>query len=150
MSTIGTDPLKPPFACPLCGGVVERLAVAGRTRRVAALQCVPVPADLAIATCVACSTEWLDAAAALAVDQAMAGAYRRELTRLAASLIGQLRAANAEGQSERALGLTRGYLSRLAAGRRVPSAALVADLALLAAEPAGRLKELQQFWAEAG
>ncbi len=49
---------------------------------------------------------------------------------------------------ERLLGVSQGYLSRLRAshGAAVPSAALVAALALLANDPGRRLDELQDYW----
>ena len=147
MTTTTTPALTYPYPCPLCGGAVVQRTAANRVRRYHAAAALPVPDDLPIATCDQCQTEWLDAHGATQLDAALAEVYRRELADRATRLIARLHATQQVAATEVALGLTRGYLSRVRAGRKAPSAALVAELALIAADPPARLAELRLFWA---
>lgn len=141
--------LEYPYPCPACAGAVTLATGPGRTRRVHAVANVLMPASLAVPTCQQCGTEWLDAADAARIDAAMAAAYRQALCAGAVQLVAALPAAGVVAEVEAALGLTRGYLSRIRAGAKAPSAGLVADLALIAVDPRRRLAELQVFWSGA-
>lgn len=146
MSKISVNELQFPYLCPFCNGAVDLRRGPGRTRRFHAMAVLPVPLDLAIPACDTCQTEWLGSADAARIDAAMAAVYRLELSARATVFVDRLQAAGLVAEVETVLDLTRGYLSRIRAGRKTPSATLVAELAMIAANPSARLAELQAFW----
>ena len=134
------------FRCLECGvGTVRPVARAGRRQRYKMVELV-LPAHVKVPTCDHCGAEYLSGASAADEDAALEPLYRAELRRRASQAIEQLRAHVGEADLERLLGLSRGYLSRLRAGKRDPSADLVALLALLARSPRVRLGELRRNW----
>lgn len=134
------------FRCVGCGtGTVRPVARAGRRQRYKMVELV-LPAKVKVPTCDKCGAEYLSDASAAAEDTALEPLYRGELCRRARQAIEQLRPHITEADLERLLGLSRGYLSRLRAGQRDPSAELVALLALLAKNPRRRVTELRRTW----
>lgn len=132
--------------CRECGaGTVRLVARPGRTWRYRRLS-LEVPPDFEIPTCDACGEEWLDRDQAQALDAALRAQYAdrlRELFRLAVNV---LRTRRSQRELERLLGLSQGYLSKVLAGKKVPSEALVAGLVLIAKSPDRRLRELETTW----
>lgn len=137
------------FRCAECGiGTVRPLATPGRTMRHRTML-VSVPADLRIPTCDHCGAEWIDEEAALAIDQALEAEYRRLLLRMAGQSLETLTEHTSLRELEQLLGLSQGYLSKVRSGARNPSPELVGNLALLAADPKRRLRELHRLWESA-
>jgi len=137
------------FRCVECGeGTVLPLAKAGRLTRHRTMR-LEVPSDLEIPTCDRCGTEWYDDTTARTVDEALEGIYRRELRERVRAALDVLTGHVSQRQLERMLGLSHGYLSKLRSGACDPSPELVGNLALLAHDPARRLRELGEFWGTA-
>ena len=139
---------KKTMRCVACGkGTVRPLAKAGRRMRYKTMM-VEVPGELAIPTCDACGEEWFDETTAEEVDDALGAAYRRLLHRKFTEALADLTPTISQRQLEALLGLSQGDLSHLRSGQYDPSPHLVADLALLARDPARRVHDLQEFWEE--
>jgi hypothetical protein len=105
-----------------------------------------IPAEVKIPTCDRCGAEWLDHATARAIDRSLERVYREELRDRFRRAIDAIVKHVSQRKLEALLGLSQGYLSKLRAGDRDPSPELVSDLALLARDPARRVRELEQFW----
>ena len=134
------------FRCVECGtGTVRPVARAGRRTHYKMLDLV-LPANVKVPTCDHCGAEYLSDSSAAAEDAALEPLYRAELRRRAQEALELLRPSVADAELELLLGLSRGYLSRLRAGRRDPSADLVALLTLLAKSPHRRVGELRRTW----
>lgn len=127
-------------------GSVVPTAMPGRTLRYKTLKSLPVPADLMIPTCDHCGDQWLSPADAKRTDAAMEAVYRCDLIRRAQAV---LPPPHESERVERDLGLSRGYLSRLRKGTKVPSEPLLALLALIHRKPSV-LKQVEAIWAEVG
>ena len=139
-----------PRRCRECGeGTVRPLAKADRRMPFRNMSALAVPSDLAIPTCDNCGNEWIDGETAAAIDAALESAYSDELhKRLNVALEQILKLADMpQRRIEQLLGLSAGYLSRLRGRRGEASAQVVSVLALVAQDPARRLKELDQLWA---
>jgi hypothetical protein len=133
--------------CHACGvGEVRPLAADGRIARYRTLATVPIPRDLPIPTCSNCGAEWLDEETTKALDEALEVAYRAELRARAVQSIERINQHAAQRRVELLLGLSQGYLSKVRSGARAPSPELVSQLALLAGDPAARLRELEDYW----
>lgn len=138
-----------PRRCRECGeGTMAPLARAGRTMPYRNMLALPVPADLQIPTCDHCGTEWIDGATSSALEEALKRSYGEELSKRLKVALSRLAEVNPASQRkiERLLGLSQGYLSRLANDRGAPSPRVVSALALLAQDPERRLRELEQLW----
>lgn len=133
------------FTCPECGGTVRPTKGPGRYARHYTMR-FEIPHDLATPKCDECGEEWVDKATAEKVDKALSKLYRAELQRRAKAAIETLMEHAKQQDAETFLGLSQGYVSHLRAGRKTPSPDLVALLALLAADPRRRLREVEDFW----
>lgn len=123
-------------------GEVVLKAEPGRTTRYKALQKLAVPEDLLIPTCNQCGEHWVAPDDAKRIDAALEVVYRQELL---ARVRAVLPAPKDADRIERNLGLSRGYLSRLRTGRKIPSELLVAMLTLIHNRPK-TLKEVEAMW----
>ena len=133
--------------CHECGvGHVQLLARPGRLTQHRNMANLAVPANLEIPTCDHCGAEWFDAATAKRVDAALESIYREELRQRVRKAIAVISACISQQRVEGLLGLSQGYLSKLKAGDRDPSPELVSELALLARDPRGRVRELLDYW----
>ncbi len=133
--------------CAECGKrTVEPVAAPGRRVAFKNFPALAVPADLAIPTCTACGTEWIDRKAAERIDAALADAAAATLAGLAREAIEALGVTINQRDLEIRLGVSPGYISKVKHGRETPSAQLVSCLALLAVSPR-RLQELDHIWA---
>ncbi len=136
--------------CRECGtGTIRPVARVGRKARYKTLT-LEVPASLEIPTCNACSTEWLDRAAARRIDAALADVYQAVLRRHARNLITTISDHTPMRQVERLIGLSEGYLSKVRNGRSEPSAELVASLHLLSTNVGSGIKSLDRLWTDTG
>lgn len=132
--------------CPACGkGPVAMVARAGRTQRYRNMT-LPLPVDLALAECTSCGEGFVGEADAAAMDEVLDVAYQHELRRRAIGFLDKLVAAVAQRRLEVLLGLSVGYLSKIRS-KEFPSAPLVTELALLAADPEAGIARLEKFWA---
>lgn len=132
--------------CAECGKrSVESVAVAGRRVPFKNFPALELPDEIAIPTCTACGTEWIDRKSAERLDAALAEVAGEALTRLAREAIEALGATTNQRDLEVRLGVSPGYLSKVKHGRETPSAPLVASLALLAVSPR-RMQELEHVW----
>jgi hypothetical protein len=132
-----------PVTCADCGvGKIRPAARAGRTTRYKTLV-LAIPADLAIPTCDNCGAEWIDAATAAALDNALEFAFGVEAQAQAAMLLDEMAGEVTQRRMEAVLGLSQGYLSKVRSGTSAPSAMLLACLRLLARHPANRIRELE-------
>ena len=123
-------------------GEVVATAKAGQTLRYKAIQKLPVPEDLVVPTCNRCGEQWISPADAKRIDAALEVVYRQELLARVRAVLPDPKNAD---RIERDLGLSRGYLSRLRTGRKIPSEPLVAILALIHQEPSV-LKRVEAMW----
>lgn len=123
-------------------GEVVPVTKPDRTLRYKAMQNLPVPEDLTIPTCDQCGEQWISPADAKRIDAAMEVVYRQELLARVRAVLPDPKDAE---RIERDLGLSRGYLSRLRTGRKVPSETLVAMLTLIHQRPK-TLKEVEAMW----
>ncbi len=124
-------------------GEVVPTAGPGRTLRYKAMQKLAVPEDLLIPTCNHCGEHWVSPGDAKRIDAAMEVVYRKELLAKVRAVLPDPKDAD---RIERDLGLSRGYLSRLRTGRKIPSEPLVAMLTLIHDRPK-TLKEVEAMWA---
>jgi len=137
--------------CRECGdGSIRPFAKPGRTMPYRTMPALAIPAELAIPTCDRCGAEWIDEQTTTLLDDALEKEYRVALrARLDAALqrIGEMDEVSRR-KIERLLGLSEGYLSRVAHDRGNPSAQLVSALALVARDPKRRISELERLWGE--
>ena len=137
--------------CGQCGArAVVGVARAGRLTMYRNLE-LEVPAHVVVPTCAKCGAEWIDEAAAKALDEALERAYESKLrTRLDAALEKILSEEGSQARVERVLGVSPGYLSKLKLRKRSPSAEMVSALALVSTSPKRRLAELDNFYNPTG
>ena len=135
--------------CHDCGAfAVHPVARAGRTHKYREFVTLPIPVDFAVPTCSRCGKTHFDAATMAVLLPLLESEYRRLLRRRIRQLLERLNDHISQRRLESLLGLSQGYLSRLRSGSGMPSTELVGHLALLANDPAGRLRELEQFWSQ--
>ncbi len=137
--------------CGQCGArAVVGVARAGRLTMYRNLE-LEIPARVAVPTCRKCGAEWIDEAAAKALDEALEVVYESKLRiRLDTALERILSEEGNQARVERVLGVSPGYLSKLKLRRRSPSAEIVSALALVSASPKSRLAELDNFYNPTG
>jgi hypothetical protein len=123
-------------------GEVVLKAEPGRTTRYKTIPNLAIPADLEMLTCDHCGERWFTPADAKRIDAAMEVVYRQELLAKVRAVLPDPKDAD---RIERDLGLSRGYLSRLRTGRKIPSEPLVAILALIHQQPSV-LKKVEAMW----
>jgi hypothetical protein len=129
-------------------GTIRLVATPGRTWRYRRMM-LDVPADFEIPTCDACGEEWLDPKRADALDELLQGQYRDRLVALFERAIEVLSRHRSQRALERLLGLSQGYLSKILAGKKVPSEPLVTEVVLIAKSPDERLREVEATWGKA-
>ena len=135
--------------CPQCGAqAVRGRARPGRSIRYRNLGALPLPADVAVPTCVRCRFEYIDPETRARLEPLLHEEYRRILQQRIRQSIDALMRHTSQRKLEVLLGLSQGYLSRLRSGAGHPSPELVSHLALLAQDPAKRLAELERYWSE--
>ena len=122
------------------------IARKGRTQRYKNMM-LSLPADLELAECTSCHEGFVDERDASAMDDALETAYHEELRRRAIPLLDKLAKVLPQRRLETLLGLSVGHLSKIRS-KEFPSAALVTELALLAADPAAGVHRLEKFWAK--
>lgn len=136
------------LTCPECGpGSIEPRNARGKRFRYRQVHDLELQEDVLLPTCTHCAAEWMDAASTRSLDEALERAYRAELQRKAEGAIERLRPLIRQGDLERLLGLSPGWLSKVKSGRDV-SASLVSLLMLLAEQPS-RVTELRELWSAA-
>ena len=134
--------------CVRCGSRSVRPRTGkGRTRPYRVFAALPVPDDCLIPACRRCGAQYLDDETIAALRPVLERVYVAELQRLAALHIRRLpRRLISQRRLELLLGLSQGYLSRLAAGDGVPSAQLVLLLGHLADGAPESIENLKNFW----
>ena len=96
-----------------------------------------IPTGIKIPTCGNCGARWFDEATAAVLDNALEPIYGQTLReRLESDLRVILGKGLTDARVEQSLGVSRGYLSRLRSGRRVPSRELVVAVAYMAKDKA--------------
>lgn len=131
--------------CPECGGAVKMVKKAGRTARYGTMH-FKVPASFPIMTCVGdCGARFFDKESGKALDDILKPMYQAALAEKAKTALTELARWKKRYQLEGLLGLSTGYLSKVASGAVEPGASLVASLMLLAKD-IRRLAELEDAW----
>ncbi len=139
----------PTGRCARCGSnTVRRRVRPGRTMAYRTFPALAIPVDFPIPTCNRCRAEYLDAETTAELLPLLEREYQRELSRRVRAALEVLSPHISQRRLEIQIGLSQGYLSRLRAGTGKPSPQLVALLTLLARDPAQRLAETRQSWAE--
>lgn len=135
--------------CLKCRTLAVRLRMRpGRTIQFRNMKALVVPDGIAIPTCGRCSAEYLDAETTRRLGPILAETYRELLRTRVRRAIDLVTEHISQRRLELLLGLSQGYLSRLRAGQGNASPELVSHLALIAHDPAARLRELEKFWAD--
>ena len=140
-----------PVRCVNCGeGEISPRTAPGRTASYKNMSGLELPESLPIPTCDACGEQWINRTTAQAMDAALEQQYQRRLTELATVHLEKLGAQHiTQRRLEKILGLSQGYLSKVRAGASRPSQMLVSCLFLLATDPEGRLREMEESLAAA-
>jgi general stress protein YciG len=105
-----------------------------------------IPDDVPILACGQCGARYFNQETQAALEPVLSRLYALRLGRIATDAIRRLKASISQRRLELLLGLSQGYLSRLAAGDGTPSSALGALLALLAEEQ-HHLETIRRHWA---
>ncbi len=96
-----------------------------------------IPPSIKIPTCRNCGARWFDETTAATLDDALELIYQRTLRNRLQQDLGDLFGRGVtEARIEEALGVSRGYLSRLRSGSRTPSRELVVAVAYMAKDKA--------------
>ena len=134
--------------CVGCGSrAVRPRKGTGRTRPYRVFAALPVPDDCLIPSCRRCGAQYLDDETIAALGPVLDRVYCGELQRITALMLGRIpKRLISRRRLELLLGLSQGYLSRLAAGDGVPSAPLVLLLGLLADGAPESIEALKRFW----
>ncbi len=134
--------------CVGCGSrAVRPRKGTGRTRPYRVFAALPVPDDCLIPSCRRCGAQYLDDETIAELGPVLDRVYCGELQRIAALMLGRIpKRLISRRRLELLLGLSQGYLSRLAAGDGVPSAPLVLLLGLLADGAPASIEALKKFW----
>ena len=133
--------------CPECGiGEVLPLADAQQTWPHRTIPDLRLPDSVRIPTCNHCGEQWIDDVTSRQISDAAERAFKDALQRKAETAIEALQSAgHSQRALERLLGVSQGYLSKLAGADRDPSPPLVAILMLLAEAPI-RVARLREMW----
>ena len=121
----------------------------GRKTSFRVLSSLPIPDDLRIPTCSRCLSQYTDLATEADLARELESVYLETLRGLASRAVRRLSQHISQRKLELRLGLSQGYLSRIAAGAGNPSPSLVALLHLLVRDPAARLIEVEHDWSQA-
>jgi len=105
-----------------------------------------IPDDVPIVACGRCGARYLDEDTQTALEPILSRLYAARLGTIASDAIRRLKPSISQRRLELMIGLSQGYLSRVAAGQGTPSAALVVLLVLLADEP-HHLETIRRNWA---
>lgn len=137
-----------PRRCVRCGSwSVRPRKGGGRTRPYRVFAALAVPDDCMIPACHRCGAQYLDDERIAALGPVLERVYCAELQRIAALMLGRIpRKLIPRRRLELLLGLSQGYLSRIAAGDGVPSAPLVLLLGLIAEGAPESIATIKQFW----
>lgn len=130
-----------------CGGTLKPRARRGRRIPFKAVPALAVPADLRLLTCQRCGKAWADPADA-STWRVLDREYAQVLRRLAPGVVDRATEGTGQAATERALGLSKGYLSRVRAEDGTPSTILLALLHLLGLHPELRA-DIERLWATA-
>lgn len=131
--------------CPEDGGDVRLVAAPGRLYRHKTML-LELPEDVAVPTCSQCGEEYIDAALATRIDDALSALYKIALKDKVQNALEALAPFVRQNHLEALLGVSHGYLSKLKTGEKEPSPYLVAILEMLANDPRRRILELEAVW----
>lgn len=137
--------MKNAETCYFCGeGTIEPRNLRGSALPYRDERAIPVEADVFVPTCDACGESLMDEETSAALDAALEPAYRRlRAERLRHELGRALSALRfTQGDLERLLGLSPGYVSKLIKGKRVAETPLYRFVHLLNANPQFGLRAL--------
>ena len=138
-----------PQRCLRCGAKTVRPRTGqGRKTSFRVFPSLPIPNALPIPTCARCLSEYTDLATEADLTRELELVYLDTLRGLASRAIRRLSNHISQRKLELRLGLSQGYLCRIAAGAGNPSSALVALLHLLVRDPAARLAEVEHDWSQ--
>jgi hypothetical protein len=136
-----------PRRCRNCEkGTIRLVAKAGRKERYRNIL-IEVPADLPIPTCDNCATEWMNESTAASLDAALESTYRGEVRKRFDKLLRAILEVINQRRLESIVGVSDGYISKLKRGEREPSMEFVTHMALIAKDPAGRVREVEKYLA---
>ncbi|HEV7587662.1 MAG TPA: helix-turn-helix domain-containing protein [Longimicrobium sp.] len=137
--------VDPGVSCYFCGeGIIAPRNLRGSVLQYRDEREIPVEADVFVPTCDVCGESLLDDDTSKALDAVLEPAYRRlRAERLQQELGLALSALKiTQGDLERLLGLSPGYVSKLLKGKRVAETALYRFVHLLNANPQFGLRAL--------
>ena len=138
-----------PHRCLRCGTKTVRPRTGqGRKTSFRVFPSLPIPNALPIPTCARCLSEYTDLATEADLTRELELVYLETLRGLASRAIRRLSNHISQRKLELRLGLSQGYLCRIAAGAGNPSPALVALLHLLVRDPVARLTEVEHDWSQ--
>ena len=138
-----------PHRCLRCGTKTVRPRTGqGRKTSFRVFPSLPIPNALPIPTCARCLSEYTDLATEADLTRELELVYLETLRGLASRAIRRLSRHISQRKLELRLGLSQGYLCRIAAGAGNPSPALVALLHLLVRDPVARLTEVEHDWSQ--
>ncbi len=138
-----------PQRCLRCGTKTVRPRTGqGRKTSFRVFPALPIPNALPIPTCARCLSEFTDLATEADLTRELELVYLETLRGLASRAIRRLSQHISQRKLELRLGLSQGYLCRIAAGAGNPSPALVALLHLLVRDPVARLAEVEHDWSQ--
>lgn len=137
-----------PRRCVRCGSCSVRPRKGdGRTRPYRVFAALALPDACMIPACHRCGAQYLDDETIAALGPVLERVYCAELQRIAALMLRRIpRRLISKRRLEMLLGLSQGYLSRIAAGDGVPSAPLVLLLGLIADAAPESIETLKRFW----
>jgi len=132
--------------CVTCGGKITLVDISkqGTMRRFKSMM-LTVPDAIMVPTCTGCGAEYHGATEAEAIDASLGAKFDAILSERGVELTKKLMVHTRLWKIEWLLGLSHGYLSKVRHKKRVPSASLVAVLALLNADPEA-FPTLESFW----
>lgn len=134
--------------CPSCErGTLTNRGGTGRRFPHRIFRELELPEDVELPTCDHCGKIIFNPKVAAAFDEGMSRAYQAQLSQIISEALSALTPSLITQQDlERSLGLSRGYISKLKAGKE-SSSVIAGLLGLLSIDPQARLKELEELWA---
>lgn len=139
-SVPGSDP------GPLCPECRQTPTVAATAQAIPyrCLGSLKIPSDCPRSACPRCGAFQITEEAREELERAFRGVLRIR----ARAALKRLEPHITKKSLEHRLGLSHGWLCNVKAGRVTPSPALVSTLAIIAADPIARLRDLERYWAE--